>query len=212
MPGTARERGLADPFDPEQAIPAAAALIVDLGRRLGNQGLAAAAYNAGPTRVAQWLAGKGGLPDETRSYVLRITGRTAEEWADDAKAPPLAAAPAPTSPAPTSPAPTCLEVTAELRRSRLAVSSVIEGVVAPWGVQLSGSFSKAAAIAAFDRSRSRYAAALGDVQPMIIGTRLRNRGTRAFYRVRAPSQTRQEANALCARVRSAGGACAVLRS
>src|SRR5688572_30669654 len=48
MPGTARGRGLADPFDPEAAIPAAAALLADLSRQFGNLGLAAAAYNAGP--------------------------------------------------------------------------------------------------------------------------------------------------------------------
>src|SRR3954469_21289721 len=75
MPGTARERGLQDPFDPEQAIPAAAALLSDLGRRFGNLGLAAAAYNAGPGRVSAWVQGSGGLPAETRDYVLRITGR-----------------------------------------------------------------------------------------------------------------------------------------
>ncbi len=47
------ERGLADPFDPEQAIPKAARLIADFTRRFGNIGLAAAAYNAGPNRVAE---------------------------------------------------------------------------------------------------------------------------------------------------------------
>src|SRR5688500_2266456 len=36
MPGTAQERGLADPFDPEQAIPAAAALLRDHSARFGN--------------------------------------------------------------------------------------------------------------------------------------------------------------------------------
>ena len=30
MPGTARERGLDDPFDPEQAIPASAAFLAEL--------------------------------------------------------------------------------------------------------------------------------------------------------------------------------------
>ena len=43
MPGTAAERGLADPFDPEQAIPKSADLLDDLRRRFGNLGLAAAA-------------------------------------------------------------------------------------------------------------------------------------------------------------------------
>ena len=57
MPGTAQERGLADPFDPEQAIPKAARLLADLRRRFGNLGVAAAAYNAGPARVGDWLRG-----------------------------------------------------------------------------------------------------------------------------------------------------------
>src|SRR5262249_21928222 len=59
MPGTAVERRLADPFDPEQAIPKSAELIADLRARFGNLGLAAAAYNAGPARGESWLARRG---------------------------------------------------------------------------------------------------------------------------------------------------------
>jgi soluble lytic murein transglycosylase-like protein len=51
MPGTARDRGLGDPFDPEQAIPKSAELLSELRARFGNLGLAAAAYNGGPARV-----------------------------------------------------------------------------------------------------------------------------------------------------------------
>src|SRR5271168_2283353 len=65
MPGTASDRGLANPFDPEEAIPKAAALLAELKGHFGNLGLAAAAYNAGPNRVANWLADSGGLPEET---------------------------------------------------------------------------------------------------------------------------------------------------
>ena len=83
MPGTALDRGLADPFDPEQAIPAAAHLLSDLRAQFGNLGLAAAAYNGGPNRVATWLTRNGGLPYETRDYVIRITGRTAEDWREN---------------------------------------------------------------------------------------------------------------------------------
>jgi hypothetical protein len=81
MPVTAAERGLANPFDPAQAIPKSAELLKDLKGRFGNLGLAAAAYNAGPQRVQSWLAGRGDLPTETRSYVLAITGRPVQEWA-----------------------------------------------------------------------------------------------------------------------------------
>src|SRR5215468_10619979 len=69
MLGTAAERGLNDPFDPEKAIPEAARLIADLAARFGNLGLAAAAYNAGPARVDKWLAKESGLPAETRTFV-----------------------------------------------------------------------------------------------------------------------------------------------
>src|SRR5690606_41926809 len=47
MPGTAEERGLADPFEPKSAIGHSASLLTDLRREFGNFGLAAAAYNAG---------------------------------------------------------------------------------------------------------------------------------------------------------------------
>lgn len=81
MPGTAAERGLGDPFDPIPAIGASAKLLADLHGRFGNLGLAAAAYNAGPQRVADWLAKQGGMPAETQHYVRRITGISVEEWA-----------------------------------------------------------------------------------------------------------------------------------
>lgn len=82
MPVTAAERGLADPLDPGQAIPASADFLSDLVERFGNLGLAAAAYNAGPRRVWEWLSGTGGMPEETRSYVAKITGLPVEYWRD----------------------------------------------------------------------------------------------------------------------------------
>jgi hypothetical protein len=80
MPETAATVGLRNPFDPVQAIAASARLLGDLARQFGNLGLAAAAYNAGPRRIQDWLARKGKLPDETRHYVKTITGRPAETW------------------------------------------------------------------------------------------------------------------------------------
>src|SRR3984957_20569565 len=81
MPGTADERGLADPFDPEAAIPKAASLLAELRQRFGNLGLAAAAYNAGPGRVAKWLAKESDLPIETQDYVSIVTRHPVDEWA-----------------------------------------------------------------------------------------------------------------------------------
>ena len=80
MPETAATVGLDNPFDPLQAIAASARLLRDLVKQFGNLGLAAAAYNAGPRRIQDWLARKGKLPDETQHYVKTITGRAAETW------------------------------------------------------------------------------------------------------------------------------------
>src|ERR1700761_9398679 len=76
MPGTASDRGLLDPFDPVQALPKSAEFLAELREQFGNLGLAAAAYNAGPRRVQDWLAGSGYMPEQTRSYVAAITGIT----------------------------------------------------------------------------------------------------------------------------------------
>lgn len=226
MPGTARERGLLDPFDPEQAIPHAAHFLADLRRQFGNLGLAAAAYNGGPGRVSAWLAGTGGLPAETRAYVLSITGRPAEDWRPAAavempegEGKPAAKADETDKAKPeapkSEPAQTCLQVTAALRipsRGDRFALPVEGGPAAPWGIQLAGNFSKALALASFNRTRGQYARVIGEVRPMIIGTRFLNRGTRAFYRVRIPAESRQAADTLCGRIRQAGGACLVLRT
>jgi hypothetical protein len=72
MPATARGLGLADPFDPDQAIDAQAHLMRDLLRQFGSVALALAAYNAGPAPVAAC----GCVPQnpETQGYVARIIG------------------------------------------------------------------------------------------------------------------------------------------
>jgi uncharacterized membrane protein YeaQ/YmgE (transglycosylase-associated protein family) len=80
MPETASDRALDNPFDPLQAIPESARLLRDLSRKFGNLGLAAAAYNAGPRRIEEWLAKKGPLPQETQAYVKTITSWRTETW------------------------------------------------------------------------------------------------------------------------------------
>jgi soluble lytic murein transglycosylase-like protein len=80
MPKTADAVGLDNPFDPLEAIPASARLLRNLFEEFGNLGLAAAAYNAGPKRIHDWLARKSSLPKETQGYVKTITGRPPESW------------------------------------------------------------------------------------------------------------------------------------
>jgi hypothetical protein len=80
MPRVAVAYGLTNPFDPIHALGAAGRFLAELVARFGNLGLAAAAYNAGPKRVRDWLAKRRKLPAETRHYVQNITGRPAEQW------------------------------------------------------------------------------------------------------------------------------------
>ena len=209
MPATAEERGLPDPFDPETAIPQAARLLAELRARFGNLGLAAAAYNAGAARVAKWRRGAGALPAETRAYVRFVTLHQATVWrsagskaADDRVA------------SRRVPGRTCLAIVAGLRRDAGAGTTIDPSFapLAPWGVQLAGNFSKTRALAQFARAERRDVTAIGGRRPMVIGLRLRYLGTRRYYEVRLPAATRQAADALCARIRAAGGACVALRS
>jgi hypothetical protein len=80
MPEVAVEVGLGDPFDPHQAIPASARFLHGLREQFGNLGFVAAAYNAGAHRVAEWLNHGRALPRETQTYIVRVTGRSAETW------------------------------------------------------------------------------------------------------------------------------------
>lgn len=70
MPATARGLGVADPFDPAQAVDGAGRLLASHLRRFGSVELALAAYNAGPGAVQRY----GGIPPfrETQGYVARI--------------------------------------------------------------------------------------------------------------------------------------------
>lgn len=72
MPATARAYGVADPFDPVEAIDGQAHLMRDLLRAFGTVPLALAAYNAGPEPVRAC----GCIPPypETRAYVTDVLG------------------------------------------------------------------------------------------------------------------------------------------
>jgi hypothetical protein len=208
MPGTASERRLLDPFDPVQALPKSAEFLNELRRQFGNLGLAAAAYNAGPRRVQEWLAGSGGLPQETRHYVAVITGSTVDDWAAAGKNGKMP------DRAPTS---SCRELMALLKRAPNPFVTELEqrvklGEARAWGVQLAAGFSRDKALAMYSRAIKRLSAVIGDQDPSLLSSVMRNRGSRTFYQVRIGADTRPAADDLCNRIRRAGGACFVLRN
>jgi hypothetical protein len=61
-----------DPYDPHNSILAGTAYIREMYDRFGSPGFLAA-YNAGPDRVDNYLAGRAALPEETVNYVAAIT-------------------------------------------------------------------------------------------------------------------------------------------
>jgi hypothetical protein len=190
MPGTAAERGLLDPFDPIQALPKSAEFLRELRGQFGNLGLAAAAYNAGPQRVRDWMAGRRTLPAETRNYVLAITGLSADEWAAGGKREPA------------QPAPNCAQLVALLHRAPNPFVQKLEERVnlvagSPWGVQLSAGFSRDRALTAYSTIAKRYAEILTGRDPTLLSNA---RGRRHAVRQHPPRRRRLHGAAQSRRV------------
>ena len=215
MPGTAAERGLADPFEPARALDESAAYLKELRGRFGNLGLAAAAYNAGPGRLGRWIAGAGSLPAETIDYVPIVTGHSVFEWrgpfneeSGDSKEP--------WKPPVLDPEPgfSCLAFAGSAGR-RLAPASTPDDPSAPrpkaWAVILVGSFNKAAVLAEWQIVRAKFAETLAPLTPSI---RRRHLGGLPMkkYIVQIEADDRASSTRLCKQLEHAGGNCVVLRN
>jgi hypothetical protein len=208
MPQTAAMRGLSNAFEPLEALRESASYLRELRTTFrGNLGLAAAAYNAGPNAVEAWLAGRRALPGETQAYVMIVTGYPAQAW-NSRPLPQLEAAKAPPSNA--QPGARCVELAKlMIERAGRRIDLTANPAWGPWGVQLAGSFYEGGVLAAYERLRRRFPGVLGDRLPLVIDGR--RRGAANFI-VRVSEKTRADANALCARLQKAGGACIVLRN
>ncbi|MBN9550095.1 MAG: lytic transglycosylase domain-containing protein [Alphaproteobacteria bacterium] len=202
MPGTAKMRGLANSFDIEQAIPASAKYLAEMKAGYGNLGLAAAAYNAGENRVSRWLASGGFLPMETESYVFDVMGEPVDKFADKS----YAGAVQPLDPK--------MSFAVACRRLPVIMSQTVAMAsinVKPWGVQVAGNFRRSAAIGQWLRVRGRFPALLAGHDPVVSRVRTPI-GRRGIYAVRIGADSRTEADGICAKLQSVGGACVVLRN
>ncbi|RWD61677.1 lytic transglycosylase domain-containing protein [Mesorhizobium sp.] len=202
MPGTAKMRGLANSFDIEQAIPASAKYLAEMKAGYGNLGLAAAAYNAGENRVSRWLASGGFLPMETESYVFDIMGEPVDKFSDKS----YAGTVQPLDPK-MSFAVACRRLPVIMSRT-VAMASIN---VKPWGVQVAGNFRRSAAIGQWLRVKSRFPALLASHDPVVSRVRTPI-GRRGIYAVRIGADSRGEANGICDKLQSVGGACVVMRN
>jgi hypothetical protein len=202
MPSTAQERLLHNPFDPELALPKSAEFLRELRAQFGNLGLAAAAYNAGPQRVQDWLVKRRPMPSETQAYVRIITGHPLEEWRST-QASLLSIAIHRDTP--------CVE---EAERS---AKSAVTPVVAPqkpiptWAVQLVGDRSEMNAMASYNLLRKKHESILGSQKPVVVRTMLGKSLIPIWHRIRIEADSREAAEVLCSRLRAAGGSCLVER-
>src|SRR5277367_4785815 len=171
MPQTAAGRGLANPFDVTDAINKSAEFLRDLTKQFGNLGLAAAAYNAGPKRVQDWLAGSGSLPLETEAYVRITTGHGANDWR-------LAEPNQWTLMLPEAiPCPQLVKALADTPeriapQGKPASARVAAPAETVWGGQLIGDDSQASALAEYYQLQKTYKSVLGGHQPLVLRQRL----------------------------------------
>jgi Transglycosylase SLT domain len=199
MPGTARMRGLEDPFDPTQAIPKSAELLRDLNREFGNLGLAAAAYNAGSGRVHDWLGGRKPLPGETIAYVRRVTGRSADDWAGKQKTGEVGGA-----------------VHVPCTQAGLTITDGVATVPLPrkpvpmWGAEVAGGPNQAKAAARYREVQAKYPAILGGREAHFVVRGIV--GDMGAVRARAATETRADADKVCAALRAAAWTCDVMHN
>jgi Transglycosylase SLT domain len=203
MPATADYRGLVDPFDPIEALKNSASYLHDLEQKFGNLGLAAAAYNAGPGRVAAFVASRRPLPEETRNYVAIITGWTADEWAS--------ASPPKTADTTIPQGVPCTRL-ANLILAPKAEAQRIAAYVPRWGMQLTANWSESKAWAIYRMIAKKYAGLIGDREPIVIRSRGIGLGSATRYNIRIADDNRRYLEKFCNELIAAGGACVVLRN
>jgi hypothetical protein len=145
----------------------------------------------------------GDLPSETRVYVRAVTGHSVDTWASPTP-PDWVASNTPTSQA-------CREF-AKLVIARPQPDTALTGRPAwgPWGVQLAGNWSEGVVLATYERLRRRFASVLADRLPLVLRAGAPWRAPK--YLVRVSERSRNSADALCAKLKAAGGACMVLRN
>jgi hypothetical protein len=204
IPGTARLRALADPFNPAEALERSAHYLAEMSARFGSLGLAAIGYNAGEDRARRFLDGNPFMPAETRDYVRIITGHGVESWRD---APPddidyaLVQDETPFRDA-------CIAMAQNRRQSSMVAAA---SDWKPWGVQVGAAFTQNAAARIFDRVQGQFSVLAGE-KAMYVSERNLSFGRRARVAARVGRDTRAEGQALCRQIQQAGGFCIVTRN
>jgi hypothetical protein len=204
MPQTASWHGLADPFDPIEALRHSAKYLRELRDQFGNLGLAAAAYNAGPGRVSAWLTSHRALPGETRSYVAAVTGRTADEWSSpsppkDAEASIPKAVP-------------CTRLTNLILPPKQEEAHHVEAHIPRWGIWVAAHLTESKAWAMYRDRQKWLAPVIGSRAPVVLHRQLPGMGMAKRYIIAIADDSRAPLDSLCARLTAADFPCDVMRN
>jgi transglycosylase-like protein with SLT domain len=188
-------------------------------------------------KLPERIRGRAKLPKETQDYVTTITGHAPERWI--VGAPERADFTVPARLPCRQAIDAEQEAQAELRTQAAAAGGAVplppqrpaqaraallkpssmqprardpeSAPAKPWGVQLAGDWSETKARDTFERLRRKHPAVLGHRSPLVVRSKLAGGGA-TMHRIRIALETRAGAEQLCATLRSAGGACAVLRN
>jgi hypothetical protein len=203
IPSTAKIRGLVDPWNPAQALDESARYLGQLVTDLGNEGLAAVAYNGGETRAANFIADTAGLPSETWNYVQIITNLNAKVWRDT---PPTAKDFRLSANKDFIPA--CLD----LAKDRIYTKYKSQPQFKPWGVQMAAGATKSAARASYNRRSASCKALLRRKQVSYVRKKSAARGGKRMYNARIGFDNRGAANGFCTKLKRAKCSCIVLKN
>jgi Transglycosylase SLT domain len=203
MPATASWHGLANPFDPIEALGHSAAYLRELLNQFGNLGLAAAAYNAGPARVTGWLANHRPLPNETRNYVALVTGWTADEWASSSP-PEKAETTIPQGVPCTRLANLILAPKQERQR---AVTYIPR-----WGIHLAAHLSEGTAWAIYRDRIKRFNSLIGDREPIVLHKTIPGMGAAKRYIITIADDDRASLDKICRKLVASDVSCDVMRN
>jgi hypothetical protein len=82
----------------------------------------------------------------------------------------------------------------------------------PWGVEIATAFSKEEALEEFARVKQDHADILGSFDPILVEQCDLHMGTKVQYSARIGAGSREDADALCAKIKTSGGACIVQKN
>jgi hypothetical protein len=171
--------------------------------QFGNLGLAAAAYNAGPTRVSAWLTSHRPLPGETRNYVALVTGWTADEWA---------------SPSPPKKADTTIPQGVPCTRLANLILAPkeekqrIAAYIPRWGVPLTAHLSESTAWAIYRDRLKRLGPLIGDREPIVLHKEIPGMGHAKRYITTIADDDRAALDKICRKLIAADATCDVMRN